>query len=131
MIRPALSPGRRGSQDQNLQKSATQSAVGGWAQADAFAASEWLADQPAGPLREAAVEGLIGALSYNAPEDALEWAATLTDPQQRESQQMNILQNLIWRDTQRAKTLAAELSFSEPMRKSLDQMIESREKGSY
>jgi hypothetical protein len=105
--------------------------VSGWAQADAFAASEWLASQPAGPLRDAAVQGLIGALSQNSPEDALEWAATLTDQQQRESQQMMIVQSLVWRDTQRAKTIAAELSFSEPMRRSLDQMIESREKQGY
>jgi hypothetical protein len=114
--------------DETVRLQATRTALLSWAGADAYAASEWLAVQPAGPLREAAVEGLVQTLGRNAPDEALQWAGTLTNPQQRESAQVNVLLNLLHQDFAKAKELAAGLPLSGPQRKMMDQMIQSREK---
>lgn len=114
--------------DETVRFTATRTALLSWAGADAYAASEWLAVQPAGPLREAAVEGLVQTLGRNAPDEALQWAGTLTNPQQRESAQVNVLLNLLHQDFAKAKELAAGLPLSGPQRKMMDQMIQSREK---
>jgi hypothetical protein len=74
------------------------------------------------------VEGLVQTLGRNAPDEALQWAGTLTNPQQRESAQVNVLLNLLHQDFAKAKELAAGLPLSGPQRKMMDQMIQSREK---
>jgi hypothetical protein len=117
--------------DEKVQAGAMMAALKSWAGADAYGASEWLANQPGGPLREAAVRGLVQSLREYYPDEALQWAGTLSDPQQRENQQYGIVQNLIWQDPARAKDLAAGLQLSEPKRKSLDKMIQNREKNGY
>ena len=114
--------------DEKVRSGATVAAVSSWAAADAYAASEWVTTQPAGPLREAAVRGLVQSLQENSPDDALQWAGTLTNPQQRESAQVSVLTNLLWQDLARAKELASGLQLSSPQRKMLDQMIQSRER---
>ncbi len=114
--------------DEAVRLAATRTALLSWAGADAYAASEWLAIQPAGSLREAAVQGLVQTLGRNSPDEALQWAGTLTNPQQRESAQVNVLLNLLHQDLAKAKELAAGLQLSGPQRSMMDQMIQSREK---
>ena len=50
-----------------------------WAVSDAPAASAWLATQPAGPRRDAAVPALIEALTLRDPESARAWASGISD----------------------------------------------------
>ncbi len=46
-------------------------------------ASEWVSHQAAGPLRDAAIGGLIDSLREKYPEEAFTWAASVTDPARR------------------------------------------------
>ena len=116
-----------GQKEEALQTSATKSAMATWAQADAYAASEWLTAQPAGPLREAAVLGLVRAIQQNSPEDARRWAATLTNPQEREHEQMGVMINMVYRDLQKAKQLVAGLQLSDEKKTQLGRIIQCRE----
>ncbi len=56
-----------------------------WAGADPEAASAWVAAQPAGPTRDAAIQGFGAAVvaSRNDPEAGLEWTASVNDPGER------------------------------------------------
>ena len=64
---------------------AAKQALDDWTRQDPEAASAWLAAQPAGQTREAAIEGLAGAAvdAKKDPEAGLEWTAVLTDPSHR------------------------------------------------
>ena len=96
-----------------IRHGATRSAMSAWTTTDAYAASEWLAAQTAGPVKEAAVEGLVGSLNQTAPEEAFQWAGSLTDKSRRESFQIDTLRMLMWRDEVKARELAAGLVLSE------------------
>ncbi len=113
--------------EQPVQEKAMLSAVSSWADADAYAASEWLSSQPAGPLREAAVQGLVQRIGMSSPDDALQWVATMTNPEQRGTAQMNILLSLLQTDFSKVKRLADEIPLSTQQQQMLQQMIKSRE----
>lgn len=111
--------------DEALQSAATRSAVSRWAEADAYAVSEWLAAQPAGTHREVAVVALVESLSDSAPEDALAWAASLTDRQKREDLQTSVVTRFAQEDPSRARRLLESARFSEQRRQSLLDQIEN------
>lgn len=50
-----------------------------WAFTDPDALAKWVGDLPASPSRDSAVEALYGSLLPNAPGDAFQWAATMSD----------------------------------------------------
>jgi hypothetical protein len=114
--------------DEAQQSAATRSAVGRWAEADAYAVSEWLTTQPAGPMREAAVQSLIGALAESSPEEAIAWAGSLTDPKVRENEQENLVMRHVHNDPRRARRLAEQIPFSEEARQRVMHLIEMGER---
>ena len=111
--------------DESLQMAATESAVGAWASQDAYAASEWLTAQPAGPVREAAVSALVGYLMQTTPDDALPWALSIADPQKRQEAQINIIGNVMHRDFQKATQMSANLQLSDENQKRISEMRQS------
>lgn len=54
-----------------------------WAESDSIAASEWLNEQPAGELRDAAAYGFSESIQAFEPEAAAAWANTIDDPDRR------------------------------------------------
>lgn len=64
---------------------AAKGALENWTRRDPEAASAWLATQPDGPTREAAIEGLAsGAVAAKSdPEAGMEWTAVLSDAGKR------------------------------------------------
>ncbi|NBB79944.1 MAG: hypothetical protein GVY36_10950 [Verrucomicrobia bacterium] len=56
-----------------------------WAESDSIAASEWLSRQPAGPQRDAAIEGFSETIQSFEPAAAATWASAIADPRRRVS----------------------------------------------
>ncbi len=66
------------------QQSAVAGAMESWAKADSWGASQWLAAQPAGAMRDAGVAALARTIDDEEPDSAWRWAATIADPARRE-----------------------------------------------
>ncbi len=113
--------------DEKLRTAATNAAFSRWVGADSGAASAWLTAQPAGPLREVAVMAMVDALQENSPEDAIRWAGSLADPQQREVKQVDVVVKTLGRDPKKAKELAANLQVSHQRKNQLQRTIQHRE----
>ncbi len=114
--------------EEPLQLTAMRAAVRGWFHTDALAASEWLAAQPAGPMRDAAVHGLIDSVRHAAPEEALHWASTLADARERESAQLTVLKDLVWHNPSKAQGLSIDPALPESVRAGLRQHLEQQAK---
>lgn len=56
-----------------------------WAEHDSWKASQWLAAQPAGAVRDAGVAALAESLSDEEPESAWEWAWGISNDFDREA----------------------------------------------
>lgn len=54
-----------------------------WAESDPAAASQWLVDQPDGPVRDAAIRGFTERLVEEDPDSAFEWTAAISDQETR------------------------------------------------
>ena len=54
-----------------------------WAQSDSIAASEWLSQISAGPLRDAAIDGFSKSIERFEPEAAAIWANSIGEPNRR------------------------------------------------
>ena len=54
-----------------------------WAETDPTAASQWLLDQPAGPMRDSAIRSFTERLAQEDPGSAFEWAAVIVDTEVR------------------------------------------------
>jgi len=65
--------------DPAARKSATAGALEGWSYHDPYAAGEWLAEQPEGPVRDAAAVPLVGHLARSRADVAWEWAGSIGD----------------------------------------------------
>lgn len=64
--------------DENMRRFAIPYAVGQWTKTDAAAVSEWLLKQPAGQMRDMAVQNFAIRLASSVPEKAVEWAQTIS-----------------------------------------------------
>ena len=115
-----------GQSDGEVQSAAVRSAVARWADADAYAVSEWLTTQPAGPAREVAVTALVGALEDSAPEDAVVWANSLADSGQLEEEQVRVIERQIRRDPERARRALEVSRLPDVQRARLSQAINDR-----
>lgn len=67
--------------------------ISNWTIKDYRAAGEWLAAEPAGPVRDASVRGYAETVSRYEPETAAQWAMTLPAGKQRQETLANIYQN--------------------------------------
>ena len=65
-----------------------------WAQSDSIAASEWLSQMSAGPLKDAAIDGFSKSIERFKPEVAAIWANSMKDPIRRIERLEAILRNL-------------------------------------
>jgi len=54
-----------------------------WSRSDSVAASAWIADQPAGPRRDAAIQGFTDSVAAYEPEAAAAWSNTISNPDLR------------------------------------------------
>jgi hypothetical protein len=61
-----------------------ETALRSWAGTDLTAASAWLAAQPTGKERDAAIRGFNEVARVAEPDSALQWAMSISEPQQRE-----------------------------------------------
>ena len=68
-----------------------------WAESDSIAASMWLSELPAGEQRDAAAASFSGVVQNYDPEVAVEWAASISDPNQRVERLSESLQ--VWMET--------------------------------
>ena len=109
-----------------LRQGATAKVMRAWAATDAYAASEWLAAQPAGPERDPAVNALVGTLAESSPDEALAWAGALSDPAWREQETAIVLSRLIQRDPERARPLLESAALSDQQRQKLILQLEER-----
>ena len=80
---PGLALSLGGPAGDEHQTSAAASLASRWADADAFAASEWLANQATGPVRDSAILGFANRLAQEDPESAFEWVAVIADREAR------------------------------------------------
>jgi hypothetical protein len=60
-------------------ESNVRSIVRNWTNQDYSAAGEWLASQPAGETKTAAISGYVGAISKYEPQTAVDWALTMPE----------------------------------------------------
>ena len=74
-----------GTLPEDLQSEAAAGVAGQWATLNQAAASGWVASLPPGENREAAARKLSTALASTHPQEALTWAASLTDAGSRQS----------------------------------------------
>jgi hypothetical protein len=72
-----------------------EKALRSWAGTDLTAASAWLAAQPPGTERDGAIQGFNEVARVAEPSSALQWAMTISEPQQREQAVLRTLQS--WR----------------------------------
>jgi hypothetical protein len=72
-----------------------ETALRSWAGTDLTAASAWLAAQPPGKERDGAIWGFNEVARVAEPDSALQWAMTISEPQQREQAVLRTLQS--WR----------------------------------
>ncbi len=113
-------------QPDDWRNDATHSAMQAWAVADAFAASEWLAAQPPGAARDAAVAGLVSQLTQTSPEDAIEWTKAFSDPKMQELRQTNIISNLIYQNPRLARRLLETATLPDSVKADLQARIIQR-----
>jgi hypothetical protein len=80
-----------------LRTAAFMGAVEGWANHDAWTVSQWLADQPRGPDRDAATHQLARSLRDQEPDSAWIWAADISDANTRLEARAAVLRK--WRES--------------------------------
>lgn len=85
-----------GQSDADFREKITGAAVESWTKEDAWGASEWLKDQPAGASRDQASRHLAKVLSADEPGSAWTWAADIRDPVIRQDARLDVLRN--WRN---------------------------------
>lgn len=76
-----------------LRASTTQAAVSGWAKEDAWGASQWVLQQPAGDLRDAAAGSLVNVLASEEPDSAWKWAGDISSPAARLSARADVIRH--------------------------------------
>ena len=74
-----------------------------WAQSDSIAASEWLSQMSAGPLRDAAIDGFSKSIERFEPEAAAIWANSIGEPNRRLDRLEATVRN--WADIQPSDAL--------------------------
>jgi hypothetical protein len=72
-----------------------ETALRSWAGTDLTAASAWLAAQPPGKERDGAIWGFNEVARVAEPDSALQWAMSISEPQQREQAVLRTLHS--WR----------------------------------
>jgi hypothetical protein len=68
-----------------------------WGRSDPTAASENLNTMASGPVKDESISSFARTIARDNPEDAITWAASIGDVQQREAAQIDVVQN--WRST--------------------------------
>jgi len=91
----------------NEAESTTRNLVRQWTQKDYQAAGEWLAQAPAGPVKESATMAYLESVAPYEPEAAAQWAATLPAEKQKQAY-LGIYQALKRKDEAGAEAFAAE-----------------------
>ncbi len=66
-------------QDMELRMEGLRLAAFEWSKSNSDLASKWIARQPAGPERDAAIEGLVNRLASADPDAATDWANSIED----------------------------------------------------
>ena len=91
----------------NEAESTTRNLVRQWTQKDYQAAGEWLAQAPAGPVKESATMAYLETVAPYEPDAAAQWAATLPAEKQKQAY-LGIYQALKRKDEAGAEAFAAE-----------------------
>lgn len=68
-----------------------------WGRSDPTAASESLNSMPSGPAKDESIGSFSRTIARDNPEDAVTWAAAISNAQQREAAQIEVVQR--WRGT--------------------------------
>jgi hypothetical protein len=95
------------SMDEGKLENTTGNLVRQWTQKDYQAAGEWLAQAPAGPVKESATISYLETVAPYEPDAAAQWAATLPAAKQKDALQ-GIYQTLRQKDKAAAEAFAAE-----------------------
>ena len=82
--------------------------MGQWTQQDYLAAGKWLASEPNGLIRTAAVRSYSVTVASYEPETAVQWAMTLPLGKERDATLRQIYQNWPLHDAAGAAAFAAE-----------------------
>jgi|GEM_PF-1461628 len=113
----------------DAKRRALGSAIGEWAQEDPNAAGIYLSKLPASTDTDSARERYAQTVSRENPSSALMWAATITDPQRRESAQATLISDWTRRDAPAAQQWIAQSDLSPEMKTQLSQPQNRRNTG--
>lgn len=91
----------------NESESTTRNLVRQWTEKDYQAAGEWLAQAPAGAMKENATMAYLQTVAPYEPDAAAQWAATLPEKKQKQAY-LDIYQELKRKDKTGAEAFAAE-----------------------
>lgn len=80
-----------------------------WVNYDAAAAAEWLGSQPLDETAAPAMRRLAERIARHHPEDAVEWAAAITDPQEKKHAIRNLRETIERNYPHKAKELMSKL----------------------
>ncbi len=105
-----LNENLRGPQREQAMKSAIQNYTHAHG---ARGASEWVAPQPPGPLRDAVASGLVTALAYSDPEAAFAWGESITDPAKRSAALQETMRGWLSTDPWAARARLSNSDLSE------------------
>jgi hypothetical protein len=101
------------------------SAASSWAVKDAYGASEWIDALPPGPDRERAANSLATVIAADAPEEAWEWALSITDENLRVDAAWRALAVVFKRDPATAEAWIRESPLSPTAKERLRLSLES------
>jgi hypothetical protein len=92
---------------------------------DAGAASEWAAQQPEGPAREAAARGLARGLIPYHPAEALTWAGAISNPAERLALQSDVIATVFAENSLRGRRMLTEAALPTETKTAITQRLDS------
>jgi hypothetical protein len=84
-----------------------------WSRTDPQGASQWLALQPEGEARQAAVRSFVTEVAWKNPELAVPWVQTLADETQRNNAIQNVARQWMQIDAAKARAWLETTSLPE------------------
>ena len=96
-----------------------------WTRSDSVAASTWLNKQPAGPRRDAAIEGFVESIQSYDADAATAWSNVISNPDQRIRSLALSIEYWSQNDPQAAAKWVQETNLSPELRNDLNRIIQN------